>query len=341
MSGSVPEMITIKDVAKAAGVSLATVSRVINNGPKVGDATRQRVKAIMKDLGYRPNANARALVTQRSASLGVVLAELQDPFFATLAHGIELVTRPKNVQILMSSGSIEQATELKAVETLLEHRCEAMVVHSKALDDRTLIDFAAQVPGFVLINRYVAEIGNRCIWLDNVYGGRAMGRFILGHGHSEVAVISSKYPINDPKDRIQGIREELQECGIALPDSCIEYSTPDQEGGERAVRNLLAKGRKFTAVMAYNDAMASGAMTILQDHGIEVPSSVSVIGYDDVLLAKYCRPKLTTMHYPIQAMAMRAAELALRYAAGEQPEPGITFKYTPTVVERESVSKRT
>ncbi len=330
-------MATIKDIAKAAGVSLATVSRVINNGPKVGDATRERIKKIMEEMDYRPNANARALVNKRSASLGVVLAELLDPFFATLAHGIEAVTRTQNVQILMSAGSIEKATELKAIETLLEHRCEAMVVHSKALDDRTLINFANQVPGFVLINRYVPEIGNRCVWLDNVTGGRTMAKYILAQGHREIAVISSKYQIEDPRDRINGIREELRESGISLPDSHIEFSTPDQEGGERAVQNLLAKSKKFTAIMAYNDAMASGAMTVLQDHNIKVPNAVSVIGYDDVLLAKYCRPKLTTLHYPIEVMAMRAAELALRYAAGEKPEPGVTFKYAPTVVKRESV----
>jgi LacI family transcriptional regulator len=332
-------MATIKDIAKAAGVSLATVSRVVNNGPKVGEATRIRVKKIMEEMSYRPNANARALVTKRSASLGVILAELQDPFFAALAHGIELVTRPLNVQILMSAGSIEKATEQRAIETLLEHRCEAMVVHSKALDDQTLIDFASQVPGFVLINRYVPQIGNRCVWLDNVAGGRAMAKYIVGQGHRNIAVISSKYQIEDPAHRIQGIREELAEAGIALPDSNIEFSTPDQDGGETAVQNLLAKGKQFTAIMAYNDAMASGAMTVLQDHDIDVPNAVSIIGYDDVLLAKYCRPKLTTLRYPIEVMAMRAAELAMRYAAGEKPEPGATFKYTPTIVKRDSVIK--
>lgn len=333
-------MATIKDIASAAGVSLATVSRVINDGPKVGDSTRKRVKKIMAELGYRPNANARALVNKRSASLGVVLAELSDPFFATLAHGIEITTRKQHVQILMSSGSIEKQTERQAIETLLEHRCEAMVVHSKALDDDTLINLAEQVPGFVLINRHIPRIANRCVWLDNVAGGRAMAKYILSQGHRELAVISSRYPIEDPGQRIQGIREELAHAGITLDDSSIEYSTPDQEGGEVAVQNLLARGQQFTAVLAYNDAMASGAMSILQDHGIDVPNDVSVIGYDDVLLAKYCRPKLTTLRYPIEVMAMRAAELALSYASGTQPEPGVTFKYTPTIVKRESVIKR-
>lgn len=331
-------MATIKDIASAAGVSLATVSRVINDGPKVGNKTRERVKKIMAEMGYRPNANARALVTQRSASLGVVIAELLDPFFATLAHGIETVTSRHKVQILMSAGSIEKQTELKAIETLMEHRVEAMVVHSKALDDQTLIDFAAQIPGFVLINRYIPEIANRCVWLDNVTGGRLMAEHMIRAGHRDVAVISSRYQIVDPIQRIEGIRQAFNDANLPLPESHIEYSTPDQEGGEKAIQNLLAKSITFTGVLAYNDAMASGAMSMLQDHHIDIPGKVSIIGYDDVLLAKYCRPKLTTLRYPVEMMAAKAAELALRYAGGEQPEEGVTFKYTPTIVKRESVS---
>ncbi|WP_218354300.1 LacI family DNA-binding transcriptional regulator [Alteromonas lipotrueiana] len=330
-------MATIKDIANAAGVSLATVSRVINNGPKVGDKTRERVKKIMLEMGYRPNANARALVTQKSASLGVVIAELLDPFFATLAHGIETVTRRHNVQILMSAGSIEKQTELKAIETLLEHRVEAMVVHSKALDDETLIEFARQVPGFVLINRYIPEISHRCVWLDNVTGGRLMAEHMIKSGHKDIAVISSRYQIVDPIQRIEGIEQAFAQAGLTLPTSHIEYATPDQEGGEKAMQNLLAKSIPFTGVLAYNDAMASGAITMLQDHHVDIPSQVSIIGYDDVLLAKYCRPKLTTLRYPVEMMAAKAAELALAYARGEKPQMGSTYKYTPTIVKRESV----
>lgn len=332
-------MATIKDIAQAAGVSLATVSRVINDGPKVGDKTRKRVKAIMEEMGYRPNANARALVTQRSASLGVVLAELHDPFFAMLAHGVESVTRKNKVQILLSAGSIEKDTEMRAIETLLEHRVEAMVVHSKALDDKTLIDFANQIPGFVLINRYIPEIANRCVWLDNVTGGRIMAEYAINQGHKRIAVISSRYRIDDPNHRLEGIQSAMQQANLALPESMIEYAAPDQEGGELAMQNLIATGANFTAVLAYNDAMASGAMTMLQDHNIGVPDQVSVMGYDDVLLAKYCRPKLTTLRYPIEMMAAKAAELALKYASGHKPEDGLTFKYTPTVVKRDSLTR--
>lgn len=331
-------MATIKDIAKAAGVSLATVSRVINDGPKVGDATRERIKLLMKEMGYRPNANARALVNQSTSSIGVVIAELSDPFFATLASGIEKVARQKNIQVLLSSGSIEVETELKAIETLLEHRCKAMVVHSKALSDDTLIQFANMVPGFILINRYIPAIAERCVWLDNHAGGALTAQHLIAQGHTKLVMVASKHQIDDPVYRIEGIRSALQNQGLMLEDDAIEYSTPDQEGGEIAMQNLLAKGIEFTAVIAYNDAMASGAMSMLQDHHLNIPDDVSVIGFDDVLLARYCRPKLSTIRYPIELMAIKATELAIHYSQNPIPAKH-TYKYMPSVIKRDSIKK--
>lgn len=333
-------MATMKEIADAAGVSQATVSRVINNGPKVGNKTRERVKNIIKELNYRPNANARALATSRSDAVGVVIADLYEPFFAALAHGVETVARQNDTQILISGGTIGEEPEQKAISTLMGHRCDAMVVHSKSLPDETLVAIAEEVPGFVLINRYIPQIASRCVWLDNKAGGRMMAEFMVRQGHRKFAIISSDFPIEDPEHRIEGIIEALAEAGIELTDTNVEYGPPNQEGGEAAIQNLLSKGAEFTAVLAYNDAMASGAMTMLMDHDFDIPNDISVIGYDDILLAKYCRPKLTTLRYPIEMMASRATELALQYAQGIHPEPGTTYKYQPTIVKRDSVKKR-
>lgn len=332
-------MATMKQIADAAGVSQATVSRVINEGPKVGLATRQRVKDIIKELNYRPNANARALATSRSDTVGVVVADLYEPFFAALAHGVDTVARKHNTQILISGGTIGEEAERKAIDTLLSHRCDAMVVHSKTLDDDFLVDLANTVPGLVVINRYIPGISGRCVWLDNRAGGRLMAEYMLRQGHRKFAIISSDFPIDDPVHRIEGIRESLGAANLTIPEINIEYGPPNQEGGESAIQNLMSKGAKFTAVLAYNDAMASGAMTTLMDHGISVPEQVSVIGYDDIIFAKYCRPKLTTLRYPIELMASKATELALLYAQGVVPSKTETFKFQPTVVKRDSVMR--
>lgn len=332
-------MTTIKDIAEAANVSLATVSRVINNGPKVGPKTRAHVKAVMEEMGYRPNINARALVTRKNTSLGLVLAELMDPFFATYADAIEKVARQANTQLLMSSGSVQAETELKAIETLLNHRVKAMVVHAKFLDDETLINLSKQAPGFVLINRYIDAIKHRCVWLDNVAGGHMMAEQVLKLGHREIAVISSDFAIEDRYEREQGIRKSLAQWRIALTDNQIVHAAPNQQGGEHAMRELLASGTRFTAVLAYNDAMASGAINILNERSLNVPNDVSVIGFDNVILAQYCRPQLSTMNYPIAEMASQAAALALDYAQGKQPDTNVTYKYLPTFTARNSLAK--
>jgi LacI family transcriptional regulator len=330
-------MATMKEIADAAGVSQATVSRVINDGPKVGRATRARVKQIIEQLNYRPNANARALATNRSNAIGVVLADLYEPFFATLAHGVDLIARNNGSQILISGGSVGEEPERKAIETLLEHRCNAMVVHSKSLPDDYLVSLSHSIPGMVLINRHVPQIANRCVWLDNRAGGRLMAEYMIRQGHRQFAVISSDFSIDDPIDRVGGIRDALKAASIELPEGNVEYGPPSPEGGEAAVQNLLSKGAKFSAILAYNDAMASGAMSMLTDHNLQVPNDVSVIGYDDILLAKYCRPKLTTLRYPIELMASKATQLAMHYAAGNPPEQESAYIFQPTVVKRDSV----
>ncbi|MEP1445208.1 MAG: LacI family DNA-binding transcriptional regulator [Paraglaciecola sp.] len=334
-------MATIKDVAKKAGVSTATVSRVVNNGPKVGDKTRARVLAIMAQLGYHPNENARALVTKKSQSLGVVIPDLTDPFFASLANGVDKIARQNNMQLLLSTGSISEESERQAISFLLERRCESIVVHSKKLSDQEIIEFANKIPGLVLIDRFIQEIADKCIWLDNQEGGKIAARHLLSLGHKQLACISSKYKIDDPALRFKGFRNELTESGLSLLAHHIVEDEPNLQGGEVATQKLLASDTKFDAIFVYNDAMAIGAISTLEDNGFKVPIDVSVIGFDDVLLSRYSRPKLTTLHYPIEEMAEFAAQLALGKISAPATEQGNGHKYIPRLVKRESTSLKT
>lgn len=328
-------MATIKDVAKAAGVSVATVSRVVNNGPKVGEQTRKRVAQLMDELGYRPNANARALVTRKSTTLGVVIPELHDPFFASLASGIDQVARAHQMQVLLSTGLITAETERKALDLLLERRCEAIVLHSKYIPDDELLNLARTTPGLVLINRYLPEIAERCVWLDNWAGGQIAACHLVSLGHTQMACVMSQYNIDDPSVRLDGFEDGLKAAGLELSAECIIYAEPNQQGGEQAARELLSRDISFSAIFVYNDAMASGILSALADQGLRVPEDVAVIGFDDVLLARYLWPRLTTLRYPIEAMAVQAAELALAYC-DQGADTQATYKYTPTLVRRAS-----
>ena len=332
-------MATIKDVARLSGVSVASVSRVLNNGPKVSQKTIEKVSKVMKELSYTPNANARALVTQKSTTLGVVIPDLVDPFFASLANGVEQVARQKSMQLLLSTGLVTAESEMQAINLLIERRCEVMVVHSKKLSDQALIDLANKVSGLVLIDRYIEAIAQRCVWLDNLEGGKIAARHLLALNHQSFACISSKHQIDDPLLRLQGFQNELQSAGIAIEKNLIEYGEPTLQGGEMATQKLLASGKRFSALFVYNDAMAIGAISTLEDNGFKVPSDISVLGFDDVLLSRYSRPKLSTLNYPVEQMAMQAANIGIELTS-KQPinKSDISCKHIPRLVKRESTT---
>ncbi|MDU3048330.1 MAG: substrate-binding domain-containing protein [Escherichia coli] len=269
-------MATIKDVARLAGVSVATVSRVINNSPKASEASRLAVHSAMESLSYHPNANARALAQQTT-------------------------------------------------------------VHAKMIPDADLASLMKQMPGMVLINRILPGFENRCIALDDRYGAWLATRHLIQQGHTRIGYLCSNHSISDAEDRLQGYYDALAESGIAANDRLVTFGEPDESGGEQAMTELLGRGRNFTAVACYNDSMAAGAMGVLNDNGIDVPGEISLIGFDDVLVSRYVRPRLTTVRYPIVTMATQAAELALALA-DNRPLPEITNVFSPTLVRRHSVS---
>jgi LacI family transcriptional regulator len=332
-------MATIKDVARIAGVSVASVSRVLNNGPKVSKKTIENVLKAMEDLNYTPNANARALVTQRSTTIGVVIPDLVDPFFASLANGVEQVARQNNMQLLLSTGLVSAESEMQAINLLIERRCDVMVVHSKKLSDEALIALAKKTSGLVLIDRYIEEIAERCVWLDNLEGGKIAARHLLSLNHKSFACISSKHQIDDPLLRLQGFQHELKLVGADIAPDLIEYGPPTLQGGEIATQKLLASGKSFSALFVYNDAMAIGAISTLEDNGFKVPSDISVLGFDDVLLSRYSRPKLSTLNYPIEKMAIQATNIALELSTKNTViDDRKNYKHIPRIIKRESTS---
>mgnify|MGYP001251829063 CR=1 FL=1 len=330
-------MKTIKDVAKLAGVSPATVSRVLNNADNVNPQTRQRIQNAIAELHYRPDANARALVNKSTRTIGVVISELADPFFAKMTHSIEQAAKKLNFKVLISTGSLNAQRERQAINNLVAQRCDAIVVNSKALSDDELIALAKEIPGFVLINKYIEAISDRCVWFDNVRGGELMAEHAHTMGHDEIAVFTTDDKIHDASRRLKGIKRALSAGGKRVPLSNVIHATPDYTGGQQAVKELVGRKVPFSALLCYNDAMATGAISQLLDLGYKIPGDVSIIGFDDVLLAKYCVPKLTTIKYPIEIMATKATSLALALSKGvDTAEKG--YCYSPYLVRRDSVS---
>ncbi|UQY43485.1 HTH-type transcriptional regulator GalR [Erwinia sp. PK3-005] len=330
-------MATIKDVAKLAGVSVATVSRVINDSPKASENSRLAVFSAMEQLQYHPNANARALAQQSTETIGLVVGDVSDPFFGAMVKAVDEIAWQTGNFLLIGNGYHNEVKERQAIEQLMRHRCAALVVHAKKIADDELENLMQQMPGMVLLNRSLPAFQQRCIALDDRYGAWLATRHLIQQGHDQIAYICSTHTISDAEERLQGYYDALREHSLPCNDRLVAFGEPDEVGGEQAMTELLGRGRNFTAVACYNDSMAAGALAVLSDNGVRVPEEMSLIGFDDVLVSRYVRPRLTTIRYPIVTMAQQAAELALALA-NNQPLPEVTNTFNPTLVRRHSVS---
>ncbi|OCH13672.1 MULTISPECIES: substrate-binding domain-containing protein [unclassified Aliivibrio] len=330
-------MATIKDVAKEAGVSIATTSRVINNAPHTSEKAIVAVKKAMETLGYRPNSNARALVSKTSNTIGVLVNDVSAPFFGSMVKAIDTVANEQGKQVLIGNGYHDATKEKNAIDLLINSRCESLVVHSKGLSNEVLIKLADEVPGMVLINRFIPEIASRCIALDNYKGSYLATEHLIRQGHQHIGYICSSHDIDDAHDRKTGYLQALEDNGITVKEEYIEYGEPDEEGGEQAVINLIAKNTPITAIATYNDYMAAGCMALLQENGIRIPEDMSVIGFDDGHIARYIYPRLTTIRYPIQIMANQAVNLSLKLASRDAEEQTDHKLFIPILVRRSSV----
>ncbi|MDH2927770.1 LacI family DNA-binding transcriptional regulator [Lonepinella koalarum] len=325
-------MITIRDVAKQAGVSVATVSRVLNNA-SCSETARLAVESAVQNLGYSPNANAQALALQNTDTLGVVVTDVTDPFFAILVKSVDQVAHEYGKTILIGIGYHNAEKERNAIETLLRKRCSCLVVHSKALTDQELINYLEQAKGMVIINRCIAGYEHRCVSLDNQRGTFLATELLIKLGHRKIGYIGSNHQINDEVERKQGYLTALQQYGLPVIENTSVQNSPDFEGGEAAMIDLLSYHSDLTAVVTYNDSMAAGALSVLTENNINVPRQFSLIGFDDMPIASHLVPKLSTIRYPIDLMATYASKLALSLI-NENIETPIHTQFNPTVVRR-------
>ncbi|OOF87569.1 DNA-binding transcriptional regulator GalS [Rodentibacter ratti] len=329
-------MSTIHDVAKLAKVSVATVSRVLNNHPSVSKKTRLSVQNAISQLSYQPNANAQALAVQNTDTIGVVVTDVTDSFFAILVKAVDKVAESHNKTILIGIGYHHAEKEREAINTLLRKRCSCLVVHSKALSDEELKDYLDKVKGMVVINRVIKGYENRCVSLDNQKGTYIATKMLIQCGHKKIAYIGSNHAIFDEVERRTGYLEALKTHNYPIVKHAIVHNSPDFEGGEQAMIDLLSYNKDLTAVVAYNDSMAAGAISVLNENNINVPSQFSIIGFDDMPIARYLIPKLTTIRYPIDLMATYAANLALSLVDENIAAPS-AIQFNPTLVRRFSV----
>jgi len=330
----------IYKVAELAGVSLATVSRVINPGAKVSDKTRHKVVLAMEKLGYRPNSIAQSLATSTSNSVGVLVSELHGPFFGAMLSVIEETLRAAGKFVLVAASHSREEQERDAIRFLVSRNCDALIVHVEKVSDKFLVEHNEKPTPIVVVNRKVRGLADRCFSLDNELGGYLAAQSLLRLKHQKIAYISGPLDWVDAQQRLSGHKRALAEAGVAFDERLLHEGDYHETGGNEALLHLFDKGLPFTAVVCANDEMAAGAMSAAHDRGLKLPEELSIVGFDDAPISRYVYPKLSTVHYPIRDMSRMAARWVLRnvYRQGEIASQRI---FEPNFVSRDSIGTLT
>ena len=304
--------VTIKDIAKRAGVSHTTVSRALHGNALISDETGRRICKLAAEMGYQPSAAARSLKTHRSQVLGVIVSSLDDPFFSEILQGIEDCAQEGGYNLFIAASQHDPQREQKIVRTLMEHRVDGVIICSTPFSKaqgRHLLEYGFPI---VVVNNQSAEGFRYSIYHDDVDGSRQMTRHLIGLGHRRIAYLGNSLSGRTTLDRLAGFRQEMQAAGLPVP-ATYEH----QVAGGSPMRGLagaeyfLSLPARPTAIVCFNDQLATGMLRGLRDAGLEVPADISVTGFDNITFSAYTHPPLTTFDQPKRFIGVETARLLL------------------------------
>lgn len=332
-------MVTRDDVARQAGVSPSTVSYVINNGPRsVSQATKDKVLQVIQELGYRPNAVARNLRRQRTSSLGLIIPDIINPYFAQVAQGIEAVAFERDFTVMFCHTKYSLEQELKYVDHLYVERAAGVLwVPATANPEPAQRLLAYDLPT-VVMDRAMEGFMFPAVVADNYRGGYLATEHLLSLGHRRIGCIARPVRLTHSQERVHGYQDALKKYGIPFDERLVAAGGYRLENGYEAAHYLLDLDSPPTAIFSYNDIMAIGAIRALRERGLQVPEDFSVIGYDDIPDAAYTCPALTTVRQAKFEMGLKGIELLLKIMAGEIVSPQTEVRVDVELIVRESTA---
>lgn len=310
--------VTIREVADAAGVSIATVSRVLNHkAHPVGDATRRRILSLAEEMGYRPNQAARSLRTERSSTIGIVTDNIDSPHTTAMIRGIQDRAKQNGYICVVISAEWDPQIEREAIRDLASRSIDGIIFaetwHRSAIEILALSD-----KPFVFVHRQFAAEHPHSVSPDEVYGARLATGHLIRLEHRRIGYINGPVEYYASADRLSGYRMELEENGIAFDDALVRDGDWQVKSGYDAALELLDAAPRPTAIFAGNDLMAAGAMYAITDTGLRVPQDIAVVGYDNREIARIFRPAMTTVTLPLNAMGQASAQMLLDLLQGER-----------------------
>lgn len=336
-----PSQITIQDVARAAGVSPATVSRVLNGTAGVKPEKIEKVRAALAQFGYKANPFARSLLSEGLKVVGVLVPNLQDEFYGSIVTAIEKTLRAQGLQMMCALGHDDVQAEQEALSMLLERGLDGLILLADHLPDALLLDLKTRKVPFVLLNRSIPEVAEHCLRVDNFQGGHQATRHLLDLGHTRIAHLTGPLNRADTLGRYNGYLQALRDAGLEMDEALVLYAQDDNwsiEAGEAMTERLLAR-TSFTAIFTANDPLAVGALKVLHRKGFRVPEDISIVGFDNRSISSWVSPALTVMDYPKYRMGETAATHLIQMMSGQPTAP---LPLLPLErIERESTATRT
>ncbi len=310
--------VTIKDIARSAGVSHATVSRALHGNPLISAETSQRIRQIAAELGYQPSVAARSLKTNRSQVLGVIVSHIADPFFSEILQGIDEVAQQGGYSLFIAALQHSLERERAIVKTMREHRVDGVIICSTPFSAEQSQLLASYKTPLVVINNQSAEDYRYSIYHDDLDGSQQVTQHLLSLGHKRIAYLGSAISGRTNDQRLSGYKERMQAAGLYIPGGYIhEVQANDPETGRRAVEHFLSLPERPTAVFCFNDMLATGVLQGLRRSGLRVPQDCSVAGFDNITFSAYTNPPLTTFDQPKHEIGTQAARLLLELLGPE------------------------
>jgi len=310
--------VTLQEVGRRAGVSAMTVSRVINGRPGVDAETQRRVEEVIAELDYVPNRIARGLLSQKTQTIGLIVPDVVNPFFAPVVRGAETAARRAGYRVLLCNSEGDLRLEREYIEDLMAHRVEGLLLAPASDSSRHSI-FPLLRGGFplVLLDRVLPDSDCDLVVSDSATGARRLVEHLLGVGHRDIAHFTDAEDTSTGRDRLQGYREALAAAGIPAREELVFRTTVDQIGGYRAAQEALALEPRPTAIFAVNNMTAVGAMKALRERNLSVPEDIAIVCFDDVEHLAVLSPFLTVVDQPAETLGALGAQLLLERIAGK------------------------
>jgi LacI family transcriptional regulator, galactose operon repressor len=333
----VSNRVTMADVAREVGVSMMTVSRVVNHKGDVSETTRRRVLEAIERLGYRPSGIARGLATRRTGTLGLVVPDVANPFFAEVARGVEHVAYAEGYNVFLCNTDEDPEREVAVLNSLEEKRVDGIVLCSSRLENEDLRLVVDSHPAVVLVNRRLSGAGEqvRAVLVDDVLGGRLAAGHLVSRGHRAIGLLAGPEGSRSGRCRLQGYQAILEAAGVQLDADWVMGCAPVAEAGRKAAHVLLRTRPELTALLCYNDLVAVGVLRAATELGRSVPDDLAMVGFDDIPLAALVTPPLTTCRIPRYELGVRAVKLLLAQIREDSTGPEEII-LQPELVVRES-----